>query len=148
MAHYALLDENNIVVNVIVGIDENLVQLDLDGTEVGGSSEAWEAFYSQQSGFNCKRTSYNSFGGKRKNPETNELTEESGYRFNYAITGSVYDSEKDGFIPPKPSNNTWWQLNQETLLWDDTRPASPEQDPENLKIYIWNEETNSWDEQV
>jgi hypothetical protein len=59
MAHYAWLDENNIVVNVTVGVDENIIQTDLDGTQVGGTSEAWETFYSKATGFNIKRTSYN-----------------------------------------------------------------------------------------
>jgi hypothetical protein len=45
MAHYALLDENNIVTAVFTGVDENITQTDLDGTLVGGSSEAWETFY-------------------------------------------------------------------------------------------------------
>ena len=45
MAHYAFLDDNNIVTEVIVGVDEYITQTDLDGTDVGGSSEAWETWY-------------------------------------------------------------------------------------------------------
>jgi len=41
MAHYALLDSNNIVVQVITGVDENIIQTDSDGNQVGGSSVAW-----------------------------------------------------------------------------------------------------------
>ena len=44
MAHYALLDENNVVKKIITGVDENIIQTDLDGTRVGGSTEAWENF--------------------------------------------------------------------------------------------------------
>jgi hypothetical protein len=44
MAHYAFLNENNIVTEVITGVDEEIIQTDLDGTKVGGSSEAWETF--------------------------------------------------------------------------------------------------------
>jgi hypothetical protein len=62
MAHYALIDSNNIVVEVITGVDENIIQSDLDGTQVGGTTQAWETFYESQpqfAGLICKRTSYN-----------------------------------------------------------------------------------------
>ena len=61
MAHYAFIDSNNIVVQVIKGVDETVTQDD-NGTPVGGSTEAWEQFYQNQSwhaGLVCKRTSYN-----------------------------------------------------------------------------------------
>jgi hypothetical protein len=60
MAHYALI-KNSVVVQVITGVDEDVTQLD-NGVEVGGSTEAWEQFYENQSwhsGLTCKRTSYN-----------------------------------------------------------------------------------------
>jgi hypothetical protein len=44
MAHYALINSDNTVVQVITGVDENITQTDTDGTQVGGSSEAWENF--------------------------------------------------------------------------------------------------------
>lgn len=62
MAHYAIIDERNIVIQVITGVDETIKQIDLDGTEVGGSSEAWEIFYTKQLGnpnLKVKRCSYN-----------------------------------------------------------------------------------------
>jgi len=40
MAHYAFLDDNNVVTEVITGVDENIIQTDLDGTQVGGNTEA------------------------------------------------------------------------------------------------------------
>jgi hypothetical protein len=43
MAHYALINSDNIVVQVITGVDENVIQTDVDGTQVGGTTEAWEA---------------------------------------------------------------------------------------------------------
>jgi len=85
MAYYAFLDENNIVTEVITGVDENVTQTDLDGTLVGGSSEAWEIFYSNFRNQVCKRTSYN-----------------GNYRKNYAGIGYTYDPERDSFIAPKP----------------------------------------------
>jgi len=75
MAHYAWLDENNIVVNVTVGVDETELINGLDT----------ETFYSQATGYNVKRTSYN-----------NKI------RKNYAGIGFTYDEVKDAFIAPAP----------------------------------------------
>ena len=120
MAHYALLDSDNIVVKVITGVDETEAQMD-NGVEVGGSAEAWEAFYAAQpwhEGLTCKRTSYN--GTIRK---------------QYAGVGFTYDAVNDVFVAPKPfpswtldSNHDWqapvarpsegmWSWNEETLAW-------------------------------
>jgi hypothetical protein len=103
MAHYALLNETNEVIEVITGVDENITQIDIDGTEVGGSSEAWEEFYATRPWLNaisCKRTSYN--GNIRK---------------NYAGIGYLYDPIRDAFIPPKPEGD--WVLNEDTCLWEE-----------------------------
>ena len=80
MAHYAFLDENNIVTEVIPGVDENVIQTDLDGTQVGGTSEAWETFYGNFRGQVCKRTSYN-----------------GNIRGKYAGIGDIYDPVDDVF---------------------------------------------------
>ena len=123
MAHYALLDENNVVVQVITGVDENIIQTDLDGTEVGGSSEAWETFYATRPWLNaagCKRTSYN-----------------NNIRKNYAGIGYAYDSERDAFIPPKPYNS--WILNEDTCRWDAPTPYPTEEGR-----WMWVEEDLNW----
>ena len=78
MAHYAFL-ENNIVTEVITGIDETELIEGLD-------PEAWYGNFRNQK---CKRTSYNA--------ATN------GFRYNYAGVGFTYDDEADAFIPPKPT---------------------------------------------
>jgi len=88
MAHYAFLDENNIVTEVIVGIDETELIEGLD-------PESWYANFRGQP---CKRTSYN--GNIRK---------------NYAGIGFKYDEQRDAFIPPKPYES--WVLNEETCRW-------------------------------
>ena len=88
MAHYAFIDSNNVVVKVITGVDETETQLD-NGIEVGGSTEAWEAFYQAQpwhEGLICKRTSYNAAV--------------NGYRKRYAGIGYTYDADLDEFISP------------------------------------------------
>jgi hypothetical protein len=88
MAYYAFLDENNLVTEVIVGIDETELIEDLD-------PETW---YGNFKGKPCKRTSYN--GNIRK---------------NYAGLGYRYDSELDAFIPPKPFQS--WILDEESCSW-------------------------------
>jgi hypothetical protein len=89
MAHYAFLNEKNIVTEVIVGMDETELIEGLD-------PETW---YGNFRGQVCKRTSYN--GSIRK---------------NYAGIGYSYDFELDAFIPPKPSDEA--TLNIATALWE------------------------------
>jgi hypothetical protein len=118
MAHYAFLDENNVVTEVITGVDENIIQTDLDGTQVGGSTEAWEDWYSNFRGQACKRTSINASAGKKKNPVTSELTDEPGFRKNFATVGSTYNETLDGFVAPRPNPHSAFSLNEETCNWD------------------------------
>jgi hypothetical protein len=93
MAHYAFLNENNIVAEVITGIDETeLIE--------GLHPEIW---YGNFRGQVCKRTSYN-----------------GNYRKNYAGIGYTYDPERDAFIAPKPY--TKWVLNEETCKWEAPTP--------------------------
>ena len=88
MAHYAFLDQNNIVTEVIVGVDETeLIE--------GLTPEEWYGNFREQS---CVRTSYN--GSIRK---------------NYAGQGFSYDVERDAFIPPTPYPS--WILDEETCQW-------------------------------
>ena len=116
MAHYAFLDENYIVTEVIVGKDE--------------SNYDWEAHYGQFRGQLCKRTSYNTHGGVHNSGGT-------PYRKNYAGIGYSYDPQRDAFIPPKPFNS--WQLNETTCLWDPPTPM-----PTDGNMYRWDEDTTSW----
>jgi hypothetical protein len=122
MAHYVVLDENNIVINGFVGKNE------------GENGVDWEQYY------NAKRTSYNTKGGIHYDPETNEpSTDQSkAFRKNYAGIGYTYDKTRDAFIPPQPYPS--WTLNEETCLWD-----SPVLYPTDGNAYIWNEETQTWD---
>jgi hypothetical protein len=116
MAHYALIDSNNIVVQVITGVDENITQTDLDGTQVGGSSEAWEQFYSTRpwfKGLTCKRTSYN-----------------KNIRANFAGVGYKYDNVFDAFIAPSPFPS--WKLNYTTFQWE-----APVALPDEIEGYAW-----------
>jgi hypothetical protein len=129
MAHWAEIDENNTVTRVLVG----------DNNDPAGD-EGYQWLIDNLGGTWVK-TSYNAIGGKRRDPETNEITEEAGFRKNYAGIGYTWDSSRDAFIPPKPFNS--WVLNEDTCLWD-----APIAYPTDGKAYAWNEETTSWDEVI
>jgi len=96
MAHYAFLDENNIVTEVIPGIDETELIEGLD-------TETW---YGNFRGQTCKRTSYN-----------------GNYRKNYAGIDFYFDEVRNAFIPPKCHEVA--VLNEETCLWDCTEHQAP-----------------------
>lgn len=83
MAYYAFLDENNKVVEVIAGIDEN-------ETIEGKDPETW---YSEFRGLKCIRTSFN-----------------NRIRYNFAGKNYLYDPVDDAFIPPKPCNHKELEL--------------------------------------
>lgn len=118
MAHYAFLDENNVVVNVIPGKDENE-----DGID-------WEEWYSNFSGMSCKRTSLNTMAGIH-------LKGGVPFRKNYAVIGGIYSTEKDAFISKKPFES--WLLNEATCCWEAPIPV-----PDDGKPYRWDESTLSW----
>lgn len=104
MAHFAELSEGNVVLRVLVisNDQENRGQEYLaDDLGLGGT---WV------------QTSYNSHGGKRVNPLTNEVIGDNHFRFNYAAPGYTYDFVRDAFIPPKPHPDA--VLNEQTCLWE------------------------------
>jgi hypothetical protein len=123
MAHFAEIDENNIVTRVLVVNDADAADgqnflantLDLGGTWI--------------------QTSYNTSGGVHANGGT-------PVRKNYAGIGYSYDAVRDAFIPPKPFAS--WLLNDATCLWD----APVAMPVEEGKMFTWNEETTSWVEFV
>ena len=94
MAHYAYLNEDNIVTSVIVGKET-------DSTFDG------ESYYGNWS--KCKRTSYNTIAGVHLNNGV-------PFRKNYAGIGFTYDEMRDAFIPPKPFPS--WILNEESCTWN------------------------------
>ena len=123
MAHYAFLDEN-IVTEVIVGIDENELIENLD-------PETW---YGNFRGQTCKRTSINTKGGVH-------ILGKTPFRKNYAGIGYSYDAVRDAFILPKKFAS--WELDEETCLW-----KAPVPYPTDGNLYVWNESTLSWDEVI
>ena len=117
MAHFAELDENNVVLQVIVGVDEPH-----DG----------EAIYAQTTGTVWKKTSYNTQAGQH-------LLGGTPFRKNYAGIGYTYDPDRDAFIPPQPYPS--WLLDEQTCQWH-----PPIQYPGDDKRYEWDEQTTSWKE--
>jgi hypothetical protein len=120
MAHFAQIDENNVVVQVLVVPDaeEHRGQEFLaDDLGLGGT---W------------KKTSYNTQGGVHANGGT-------PYRKNYAGIGYTFDAARDAFIPPKPQEFNSWVLNDDTCQWQAPVPY-----PTDGKMYTWDEASTSW----
>lgn len=125
MAHWAELDSNNVVTRVLVG----------DNNDPAGD-EGYQWLIDNLGGTWVK-TSYNAVAGKWRNPETNEITDNPGFRKNYAGIEYTYDSQRDAFIPPKLFNS--WVLNEETCIWE-----APVAYPNDGKFYTWDEEVTNW----
>lgn len=119
MAHYAEIDENNVVIRVLVvpdnqehrGHEYMANDLGLGGTWV--------------------KTSYNTNGGVHLNGGT-------PFRKNYAGVGYKFDSTRDAFIPPKPFES--WVLDEETCCW-----KAPVAYPTDGLMYEWNENLVDWE---
>ena len=118
MAHYAFLNMQNIVTEVIVGKDET------DGPI------NWEIHYGNIREQVCKRTSYNTVGGVH-------LYGGTPFRKNFAGIGYSYDESRDAFIPPKIYES--WVLNETTCLWD-----PPIAYPDDGLEYEWDEPQQQW----
>lgn len=127
MAHYAFINSENIVVEVITGIDED------DTSTLPEEFESWEDFYaSMRDGLTCKRTSYNTSGNTHQFDGT-------PFRGNYAGIGFTYDPVNDVFYGEQPYPS--WTISADSnWSW-----ISPIPYPEDENSYEWNEETQSWD---
>jgi len=119
LAHFARLDQNNIVVFVTVGRDED------NGREAELTARTGDVY---------KQTSYNTHGGVHSLGGT-------PFRKNYAGIGYTYDAQRDAFISPKPYAS--WVLNEDSCIW-----YAPVPMPTDDKRYSWDEATTSWVEQV
>lgn len=115
MAHFAQLDDQNTVLQVIVIHNNELM-------DNGVESEAKGIAFCQSLFPNTRwaQTSYN--GNKRK---------------NYAGIGFLYDPIRDAFIPPKPYPS--WVLDESTCRWEAPTPY-----PTDGKRYMWDEATQQW----
>jgi hypothetical protein len=117
MAHFAKLDDNNIVLTVNVLANEDTQNLPYPESEPVGVIflTEWSNGYT-----NWKQTSYN-----------------ATFRKNYAGIGYTYDAVLDAFIPPKPYPS--WLLNTDICDWEPPVPR-----PNDGKTYVWDENTQAW----
>ena len=122
MAHFAELDDNNVVLRVTV------VHNDVLKDESDVEQESLGIKHLEHLGGRWVQTSYN-----------------NNIRKNYAGIGYTYDADRDAFIAPKPFES--WLLNEDTCDWE-APVAYPTFDPEEPKSYNWDEETLSWVEVV
>ena len=121
MAHFAKINESNIVTQVVV-VNDSDGNNDTDGqnflNNLFKTTHTW------------KKTSYNTYGNTHRLGGT-------PYRKNFASVGFTYDSSRDAFIEPKPYNS--WTLDETTCLWE-----SPVAYPSDGKSYDWDEDNRQW----
>jgi len=137
MAHYAFIDTDNIVVEVITGKDET------DTETLPEGFDSWEEYYeTQRDSLVCKRTSYNTISNTHNNDGT-------PFRGNYAGIGFIFDETNDVFYPVAPYPS--WNISEDTnWIW-----KSPVEYPSDAndemdtslphKSYEWNEESENWE---
>lgn len=116
MAHWAEIDQNNLVTRVLVGSNTD-------------PDEGYQWLIDNLGGTWVK-TSYNTSGGVHSLGGT-------PLRKNYAGIGYTYDAQRDAFIPPKPFNS--WLLDEDTCLWNAPTPM-----PTDGQMYRWVEEDLNW----
>ena len=120
MAHFARIDDKNVVTKVLVVADEH--------------EDRGQEFLVNELGLAGRwiKTSYNTVAGVHTLGGT-------PFRKNFASVGYTYDPSRDAFIPPKPYNS--WTLSEDTCLWQPPIPM-----PIDGKLYSWDESTLSWTE--
>jgi hypothetical protein len=126
MAHWAEIGENNTVVRVLVG----------DNNDPNGD-EGYQWLIDNLGGRWIK-TSYNARNGKRVNPVTNEMTDEPALRAHFAGIGFMYLENLDIFMPPKEYPS--WILDTTDYTW-----VAPVPRPDS-GFWYWDEDTLSWKE--
>lgn len=117
MAHFAQIDKNNVVHQVIVVVND--VIIDENGNE------------SEQLGIDFLKNLYG------ENTQWVQTSYNGSFRKNYASPGCRYDVERDAFIPRKQWNS--WILNEETCRWEPPVPI-----PDETNQYAWNEDNLEW----
>ena len=123
MAHWAEIDENNLVVRVTVGNNDE-------------PDEGYQWLVDNLGG-RWLQSSFNTYGGIYYTADRQPAEDQSkARRFNHAAIGYTYDEERDAFIPPKPFES--WVLDEATCLW-----VAPVPMPEGGD-YTWDEESGDW----
>jgi hypothetical protein len=117
MAHFAKLNLDNIVTDVVVVSNEDLQNLKFPESEPVGIAFLTNLYGEE---YIWKQTSYN-----------------ANFRANYAGIGAAYDPQKDAFIPVKPYLQ--WVLNEQTLNWEAPFPV-----PDSNNTYEWDGNLGTW----
>ena len=130
MAHYAYINADNIVTEVIAGPEE---------TSKPEHFESWEEYFSAKGKGRCLRTSFNTRGNSYYSLKTGKLAKDQtkAFRFNYAGIGYTYDETRDAFIPPTPYPS--WVLDEATCQWE-----APIAYPTDGASYAWDEQAGDW----
>lgn len=118
MPHFARIDQNNIVTEIIV-IDQETLNLGH-----WGDPAEWV------------QTSYNTHGGVHYGPD-GKPDDGVPLRKNYAGIGYTYDRQRDAFYAPQPFPS--WTLNEQTCCWEPPQPI-----PNDDKLYWWDEQNQTW----
>ena len=133
MAHYAFINDENIVVQVIVGNNE-------DTTPPEGF-DTWEAYYESLEWHTgtCLRTSYNTY-------QNSHILGGTPFRGNYASVDMIYDATNDVFYEQQPYAS--WTLDSSTWTWQPPVPyptlTQEQLDADDVTSYYWDEETTNW----
>jgi len=138
MAHYAFINQDNEVVEVITGKNED--------EQLPNGFTSWAEYYqTKRDNLTCLQTSYNTYDNVHYDQNTGEPSEDQtkAFRGNYAAIGGTYDATNDIFLPPKP---------HDSFVWDSTignlgNWKAPIDEPtvtEN-QTFIWNEDNTNWD---
>ena len=123
MAHWAEIDENNIVTQVTVGNNDD-------------PDEGYQWLIDNLGG-RWVQSSFNTFGGVYYNADRTVADDQAqARRFNHAAKGYTYDEARDAFIPPQPYAS--WVLDEDTCLWVAPIAYPAEGD------YVWDEEAGDW----
>jgi len=121
MAHFAKLDENNLVTFVTAGRQED------DGLEEELNARTGDVY---------RQTSYNTRGGIHYTDGEPSADQSKALRFNYAGIGFTYDADREAFIPPIPYPS--WVLDEATCQWVAPIAYPAEGD------HVWDEEAGDW----
>lgn len=129
MAHYAFLNNDNEVVEVIYGNDET------NTDDLPDGFDSWEAWYGNFRGMTCKRTSYNTLGNQHLDGGT-------PFRGNYAVVGGSYDPVNDIFHHGQPFES--WTLDSNDWIWKPPVPHPNSLDNTDTHPYTWDEANQEW----
>ena len=130
MAHFARLDKDNTVVDILK-VDNELI---LDDNGVEQESIGIQKLQVGNPGGTFVKTSYNTEANEHRAGGT-------PFRKNYPAVGYTYDPVRDAFYAPQPFES--WTLNEDKCIWECPLPH-PEQDEENPIPYYWKDDTQEW----